>query len=62
VHRPSFQAGLPGQSREFVLVDSSGRLQIPREYLDHLNIHQRAVIHFDGDRVIIVPEDADDGR
>ena len=44
-----------GRPEEFILVDSSGRLQIPREFLDHLRIQERAKVELDGDRVIVSP-------
>ncbi len=44
-----------GRPEEFILVDSSGRLQIPRDFLDHLRIRERAKVEMDGDRVIVSP-------
>ncbi len=42
---------------EFVLVDSAGRLQIPRAYLDRLNIHDRARVLLGDGLVEVLPED-----
>ena len=42
---------------EFILVDGSGRVQIPREFLDRLRIKNRARLHMEGDRVTILPEE-----
>lgn len=57
---PSFQRhGQEGdglRSQEFMLVDTSGRLQIPREFLDKLQIHERAVVSLEGDRITVRPE------
>jgi ABC-type lipoprotein export system ATPase subunit len=41
---------------EFVLVDAAGRLQIPRELLERLNIHDRAKLVVREGAVEIVPE------
>ncbi|MFW6174425.1 MAG: AbrB/MazE/SpoVT family DNA-binding domain-containing protein, partial [Chloroflexota bacterium] len=38
---------------EYLLVDSSGRVQIPREYLDELNIGRLVKADVGGDRVRI---------
>jgi ABC-type lipoprotein export system ATPase subunit len=43
------------EPREFILVDSSGRLQIPRDFLDHLRIKERAKVELVGDHVIVSP-------
>jgi ABC-type lipoprotein export system ATPase subunit len=42
---------------EFVLVDSAGRLQIPRAYLDRLDIHDRAKVLLGDGLVEVIPED-----
>ncbi len=42
---------------EYVLVDSAGRLQIPRAYLEELNIHDRAKLLMGEGRVEVLPED-----
>ena len=41
---------------EFVLIDASGRVQIPRGFLDDLKISERARIYLDDDSVTIRPE------
>jgi putative ABC transport system ATP-binding protein len=38
---------------EYVVLDRVGRLQVPREYLDKLNIEGKATMEFDGDKIII---------
>lgn len=43
---------------EYVLVDSAGRLQIPRAFLEELNIHDRARLLMGEGRVEVVPEGA----
>ncbi|MBI4328736.1 MAG: ATP-binding cassette domain-containing protein, partial [Chloroflexi bacterium] len=57
---PTFQRrGQEGdglRSQEFMLVDTSGRLQIPREFLEKLQIHERAVVSLEGDRITVRPE------
>ena len=52
--RPGERGG-SDEPQEFILIDSSGRLQIPRDFLDHLRIHDRAKVELDGDRVIVSP-------
>lgn len=42
---------------EFILVDASGRVQIPREYLDELKIKERARIHLEDGKVTLTPEE-----
>lgn len=59
------QPGSPGseaQSRphklefeELVVLDSAGRLQIPREYLENLNIGERVRLELKGDGILIQP-------
>jgi ABC-type lipoprotein export system ATPase subunit len=48
---------------EYAVVDRSGRLQIPREYLEDLHIDRRARVTFAEDHVEVRPEDEaeDDG-
>ena len=41
---------------EYVLVDSAGRLQIPREFLDRLNIQDRAKLFLGEGRVEVLPD------
>ena len=44
---------------EYAVVDRSGRLQIPREYLDELQINRRARVSISEDHVEVRPEDGD---
>ena len=46
---------------EFAVVDRSGRLQIPRDYLDQLDIGARARVELAGDHVEVRPEAPADG-
>ncbi len=48
----------PVELEEFVLVDSSGRVQIPREVLDRLKIGERAKVTADDESVRLDPGDA----
>ncbi len=41
---------------EYVLVDAAGRLQIPREFLDELDIHGRARVTMEDGHVAVLPE------
>ena len=56
-YRPSSADGDRVELEEFVLIDSSGRVQIPREVLDRLNIGERARVSVDGDGVRLEPGD-----
>jgi ABC-type lipoprotein export system ATPase subunit len=47
------------EHEEFAVVDRSGRLQIPREYLERLGITERAKMRLSGGRIEIYPEEAD---
>ena len=40
---------------EFILVDGDGRVQIPRDYLDRLNIGDKARVQVEDGKVTIVP-------
>jgi ABC-type lipoprotein export system ATPase subunit len=42
---------------EHALVDSAGRVQLPKEYLDRLKIKGRARINLEDDRMTILPEE-----
>jgi ABC-type lipoprotein export system ATPase subunit len=64
VRRVQYARG-PGEViEEFALVDRSGRLQIPREYLEQLRIESRARVEIADDHVEVRPEIAgpDGGR
>ena len=41
---------------EFILVDGSGRVQIPRDVLDQLSIKERAKLRIEDGKVTIVPD------
>ena len=41
---------------EYVLVDGAGRLQVPREFLDRLNIHERARVLLGEGRIEVLPD------
>lgn len=38
---------------EYVVVDRVGRLQVPKEYLEALNIDNKASMEFDGEKILI---------
>jgi ABC-type lipoprotein export system ATPase subunit len=44
---------------EYAVVDRSGRLQIPKEYLERLDVRERARLRLQADRVEVLPEDAE---
>jgi ABC-type lipoprotein export system ATPase subunit len=41
---------------EFVLVDKAGRLQLPKEVMDKLNLQERIQVFLEGDRLVMRPE------
>ena len=43
---------------EYAVVDRTGRLQIPKEYLERLNVKERARLRIESDRVEVYPESA----
>ncbi len=47
---------------EFVIVDNVGRLQIPRDYLDKLNLKERVRILLDEDHIDVWPEESQKGE
>jgi ABC-type lipoprotein export system ATPase subunit len=49
---------------EYAVVDRAGRLQIPREFLERLDMKERAQLRLEGDHVGVFPENAsdEDGR
>ena len=55
------RVGLPGANEpsheEFVIVDETGRLQIPRAYLDELGISGRATVDVEDGRLVVRPEE-----
>jgi ABC-type lipoprotein export system ATPase subunit len=54
--RVEFEAGHPTVHHdEYALIDAAGRLQIPREFLDRLNIHDRARLRFGEGSVEVLP-------
>lgn len=58
VHYVQFARGEGETTEEFAVVDRTGRLQIPQEYLDELGIDRRARVEIDRDHVEIRPEKA----
>ncbi|EJW17452.1 ABC transporter ATP-binding protein [Paenibacillus alvei] len=45
--------GLQDHHEAYVVVDRVGRLQVPKEYLEALDIHDKASMELDGDKIII---------
>ena len=56
VHYVQFARGEGEITEEFSVVDRSGRLQIPREYLEELGIDRRARVEIERDHVEVRPE------
>ena len=44
--------------REYAVVDRAGRLQIPKPYMDALDLRERARVLLTNDHITIYPEDA----
>ena len=53
--------GEHARHEEFAVVDAAGRIQLPSELRERLQIGQRARISLEGDHVAIRPEEARDG-
>jgi putative ABC transport system ATP-binding protein len=47
---------------EYVVLDGAGRLQIPREYLDKLDIQGKVQVELVGDQIVIRPAKGADGE
>jgi hypothetical protein len=47
---------------EFVVVDKAGRLQLPGDFLQQLELGERVKVHVDGDRIVIAPERKETAR
>ncbi|MBN2983414.1 ATP-binding cassette domain-containing protein [Cohnella algarum] len=50
---PPLGGGLNEEHEAFVVVDRVGRLQIPKEYLQALEIGDKASMEFDGEQIVI---------
>lgn len=59
VRRVSLHEGDEHMLDEFVIVDDTGRLQVPREMLARLDITGRALVDIEGDRIVIRSDSAD---
>ena len=60
LHRRDFSGGEPAEDEELLeltVVDGSGRLQIPREFLERLRMGGRARVTLEGDHVVVRPEE-----
>jgi ABC-type lipoprotein export system ATPase subunit len=47
---------------EFVLMDNAGRLQIPRDYLEKLNLKERVRVFLTEDHITVWPEESQEGE
>ena len=56
--RPTDGDGTAKPPREYILVDSMGRLQLPRELMDRVRLRERALVTVDGDRVVVTPSES----
>lgn len=56
-------ASVIGDGHEaFVVLDRAGRLQVPKEYLEALQIGQKATMEFDGEKITIRPPAVQAGK
>jgi ABC-type lipoprotein export system ATPase subunit len=51
-----------GNVDEFVIVDNVGRLQIPKDYLDKLNLKERVRVLIDRNHIDVWPEESQKGE
>lgn len=61
IRRPTFRrpGAAPGDILdEFVVLDNAGRLQLPKEYLDKLNLKERVKVLLEEDHIAVWPEDS----
>ena len=56
--RPSGFDGASESPQEYVLVDSMGRLQLPRDLMDRIRLRERAIVTIEGDRVVVTPSES----
>jgi putative ABC transport system ATP-binding protein len=65
VHR-RVRRGIDGQeehvAQEYALLDRAGRLQLPRDYVDALELRQRVRLDLEPDHVAVRPDDHDEVR
>ncbi len=47
---------------EFIVLDNAGRLQIPRELIEQLNLGTRAKLYIDGDHIAVRPAENEQGE
>jgi len=55
--RITSEAETDAQLEEFTLVDGSGRVQIPRDLLDRLNIRDRARVNIANGSIVLTPDE-----
>ncbi len=60
--RPGITPAEPVTFEEVVLLDSAGRLQVPREFLEQFDIHTRVHIEAVADGILIRPAKSDDAQ
>ena len=61
IRRPAFRRpdAAPGESlEEFVIIDNAGRLQLPKEHLEKLNLKERVKVLLEEDHIVVWPEDS----
>ena len=56
---PSFQRDVRPLKQDFLVVDQAGRLQLPRDYVERLNLVPRVEVSIVEDQVIIKPADTE---
>lgn len=54
---PEAEGEQPQDYEEFIVLDGAGRLQLPREYVDKLNLKGRVRVHLSEDHITVWPEE-----
>jgi putative ABC transport system ATP-binding protein len=50
-----YKSTFEDEHEEYVVLDRVGRLQVPKAYLDALQINGKASMEFDGEKIVIRP-------
>jgi len=59
---PEAEGGQPQAYEEFIVLDGAGRLQLPREYVDKLNLKGRVRVLLSEDHITVWPEKSNTGE
>jgi len=59
---PEAEGEQPQDYEEFIVLDGAGRLQLPREYVDKLDLKGRVRVHLSEDHITVWPEKSNTGE